>query len=232
MCLCKPCVRRKTAVIQVNNVIGASQLSQSLLPAIVELAEDSKWRVRLAIVDFMPLLAAQLGQEFFDDKLLPLCMAWLTDHVYAIREAATGILKQLTEKFGADWALKQVIVLAKDSNYLRRMACLFCFNTLCEAIGPDNTLKEILPVVQQLSEDHVPNVRFNVAKTLLRIGRVIDQGSINTHVKPLLAKMCNDGEFDVRYFADETRMVVELPLRTREDLGSILGCFPNGSPAG
>ncbi len=43
-----------------NEVIGASQLSQSLLPAIVELAEDGKWRVRLAIVEYMPLLAVQL----------------------------------------------------------------------------------------------------------------------------------------------------------------------------
>ena len=41
-------------------VIGISQLSQSLLPAIVELAEDSKWRVRLAIIEYMPLLAEQL----------------------------------------------------------------------------------------------------------------------------------------------------------------------------
>ena len=78
-----------------NEVIGSAQLSQSLLPAIVELAEDSKWRVRLAIVQYMPLLAAQLvclyfslsvtkslfqGQEFFDEKLLSLCLNWLTDH--------------------------------------------------------------------------------------------------------------------------------------------------------
>ena len=41
----------------VNEVIGIQQLSQSLLPAIVELAEDSKWRVRLAIIEYMPLLA-------------------------------------------------------------------------------------------------------------------------------------------------------------------------------
>ena len=41
-------------------VIGISQLSQSLLPAIVELAEDGKWRVRLAIIEYMPLLAEQL----------------------------------------------------------------------------------------------------------------------------------------------------------------------------
>jgi len=41
-------------------VIGIGQLSQSLLPAIVELAEDAKWRVRLAIIEYMPLLAEQL----------------------------------------------------------------------------------------------------------------------------------------------------------------------------
>ena len=43
----------------VNEVIGIQQLSQSLLPAIVELAEDSKWRVRLAIIEYMPLLAGK-----------------------------------------------------------------------------------------------------------------------------------------------------------------------------
>lgn len=46
--------------------------------------------------------------------------------------------------------LLQVIKLAKDTNYLHRMACLFCFNTLCEVLGADNTLKEILPVIQQV----------------------------------------------------------------------------------
>ena len=47
----------------VNEVIGITQLSQSLLPAIVELAEDTKWRVRLAIIEYMPLLAGQLVSD-------------------------------------------------------------------------------------------------------------------------------------------------------------------------
>ena len=55
-------------------MIGIQELSQSLLPAIVELAEDNKWRVRLAIIEHMPLLAKQLGQSFFDEKLANLCM--------------------------------------------------------------------------------------------------------------------------------------------------------------
>lgn len=63
-------------------VIGIDLLSQSLLPAIVELAEDRHWRVRLAIIDYIPLLASQLGVDFFDDKLGALCMQWLGDKVH------------------------------------------------------------------------------------------------------------------------------------------------------
>jgi len=50
---------------QVNSVIGVELLAQSLLPAIEELAEDKHWRVRLAILEHIPLLGAQLGSEFF-----------------------------------------------------------------------------------------------------------------------------------------------------------------------
>lgn len=47
-------------------MIGVQQLSQSLLPAIVDLAEDGKWRVRLAIIEYMPLLAAQMVHIFIE----------------------------------------------------------------------------------------------------------------------------------------------------------------------
>lgn len=91
-----------------------------------------QWRVRLAIIEYMPLLAGQLGVEFFDEKLNALCMAWLVDHVYAIREAATNNLKKLVEKFGVEWAqstvIPKVLAMARDQNYLHRMTCLFCIN--------------------------------------------------------------------------------------------------------
>lgn len=106
-------------------VIGIQQLSQSLLPAIVELAEDSKWRVRSAIIEYMPLLAGQLGREFFDEKLNALCMTWLMDHVFAIREAATLNLKKLVDQFGAEWAestiIPKVLAMSRDQNYLYRL---------------------------------------------------------------------------------------------------------------
>ena len=70
--------------------------------------------------------------EFFDDKLNGLCMTWLIDHVFAIREAATNNLKKLVEKFGTDWAqqtiIPKVIAMSRDQNYLHRMTCIFCIN--------------------------------------------------------------------------------------------------------
>ncbi|KAL0973031.1 hypothetical protein UPYG_G00197960 [Umbra pygmaea] len=179
----------------VNEVIGIRQLSQSLLPAIVELAEDAKWRVRLAIIEYMPLLAGQLGVEFFDEKLNTLCKAWLIDHgknnltdrgrrvrrsdpVYAIRKAATCNLMKLVEKFGAEWAqntiVPKVLGMANNPNYLHRMTTLFCINYLSEACGQEITTKQMLPVVLKMSNDQVANVRFNVAKSLQKIGPILD----------------------------------------------------------
>ena len=66
------------------SVIGIELLSQSLLPAIVQLAEDKQWRVRLAIIQHLPLLASQLGVNFFDEKLSSLCMSWLGDTVLSL----------------------------------------------------------------------------------------------------------------------------------------------------
>lgn len=110
-------------------MIGIDLLSQSLLPAIMQLAEDKQWRVRLAIIEYIPLLASQLGVKFFDEKLSNLCMSWLGDTVFSIREAATKNLKKLTEVFGVEWAseaiIPRVMQMGAHTNYLYRMTTCF-----------------------------------------------------------------------------------------------------------
>ena len=105
--------------------------------------------IYLFIFAYIFIISGQLGVEFFDDKLNALCMTWLIDHVYAIREAATNNLKKLVEKFGTDWAqqtiIPKVIQMSRDQNYLHRMTCLFCINVLAEACGPEITERLMLP---------------------------------------------------------------------------------------
>jgi serine/threonine-protein phosphatase 2A regulatory subunit A len=83
----------------------------------------------LAIIEYVPLLASQLGVKFFDEKLSSLCMSWLGDTVFSIREASTQNLKKLSEVFGVEWAndaiVPKVMAMGQHPNYLYRMTTCF-----------------------------------------------------------------------------------------------------------
>ena len=211
----------------VNETIGINLLSTNLLPAITELAQDHKWRVRLAIIEYIPKLANQLGESFFKDELLSLCMSWLWDPVFAIRDAAVNNLKELTTIFGSDWANTEIInrLLNNDdkiddddkidySNFIIRITCLFAITSLIPVIDYDTIVKKILPFVNSLVDDEVPNIRFNVAKSYLIIAQSLAKvGKVNeVEVKKLidveimtnLEKLKNDDDVDVRFYASKS----------------------------
>jgi serine/threonine-protein phosphatase 2A regulatory subunit A len=203
----------------VNNVIGIELLSQSLLPAIVQLAEDKQWRVRLA----------QLGVQFFDEKLSSLCMSWLGDTVFSIREASTQNLKKLTEVFGVEWAndaiVPKVMAMGQHPNYLYRMTTCFAVSTLAPALSLDVIEQSIIPMMDKLVNDDIPNIRFNVAKSygqlINTLKQLPEQGTvialekagtpgqgcqkatdvITKSILPNLEKLQQDDDVDVRYFA-------------------------------
>lgn len=87
-------------VEDLNMVLGIENLSQSIIPALTELSQDKNWRIKLSVVELFPTLGRQLGESFFNDKLCPICLVWLNDNVFSIREAAIKNLRQLTEIFG------------------------------------------------------------------------------------------------------------------------------------
>ncbi|KAH8889361.1 ARM repeat-containing protein [Thozetella sp. PMI_491] len=224
----------------VNQVIGIELLSQSLLPAIVQLAEDKQWRVRLAIIEYIPLLASQLGVKFFDEKLSQLCMSWLGDTVFSIREAATHNLKKLTEVFGVEWAseaiLPKVLNMGGHPNYLYRMTTCFAITTLASVVSMEVISKSILPILEKLTDDDIPNIRFNVAKTygvlISVLRRLPEQGTIYSlekagqpftaaprgqqlieeSVLPSLEKLQKDDDVDVRYFATTAAAAATGPI--------------------
>ena len=70
--------------------------------------------------------------------------------------------------------------MASDNNYLKRMTMLFCINELCKAFNTNEIEALLLPTILKMCEDTVPNVRFNVAKTL---------GTINIESKCLEEKV-------------------------------------------
>lgn len=214
----------------VNETIGIGLLSTSLLPAITELAQDAKWRVRLAIIEYIPKLANQLGESFFNTELLSLCMSWLWDPVYAVRDAAVGNLRDLTVIFGSAWADDQIVSrllnikdekIADDdapaadqvdfSNFIIRITCLFAVTKLIPVIDQAIIVSKILPFINHLIADPVPNIRFNVAKSYLLAAEVLLKEPspevtklIESEILSNLNTLLNDADVDVRYYANKS----------------------------
>lgn len=198
---------------KVSFLMSIDKLSNELLPAIVDLAEDKNWRVRLAIIEHIPLLARQLGKDFFEKhpKLRELCIGWLGDCVYSIREAGIANLKSLTEIFGLDWAKLHIIpqvmeMYDKSSNYLLRMTALHAIGVLSEVVGVDIVEDSFLPIVtDRASRDPVPNVRFCSAKTLSQVIPFVRQNIRESKIRPCLMNLVGESEKDkdVAYFAQQ-----------------------------
>jgi len=153
----------------------------------------------------LPLLAAQLGAAFFDDKLSAMCIGWLRDCVYAIREAAITNLRKLIDVFGVEWGLQhvvpQVLEAHTHTNYLYRMTVLYAIVSMAPAVGPTVVASTLLPMTLHLANDAVPNVRFNAAKTLRQLTPMIEPGLLIERVKPCLTTLADDPDADVSYFA-------------------------------
>eukprot|EP00184_Porphyridium_aerugineum_P004704 CAMPEP_0184698726 /NCGR_PEP_ID=MMETSP0313-20130426/5232_1 /TAXON_ID=2792 /ORGANISM="Porphyridium aerugineum, Strain SAG 1380-2" /LENGTH=625 /DNA_ID=CAMNT_0027157697 /DNA_START=525 /DNA_END=2402 /DNA_ORIENTATION=+ len=198
---------------KVSFMMGIDRLANELLPAIVDLAEDRNWRVRLAIIEHIPLLAKQLGKDLFHDdmNLGDLCLNWLGDCVFSIREAAIKNLKALTEVFGVEWSLDNIVpkvvsLFNQSTNYLYRMTALHAVSVLAEVIGPEILEEHFLPLVtDHACEDPVPNIRFVAAKTLGSIAKYARPESRESKIKPALKRLASSAESDadVVHFAEE-----------------------------
>jgi serine/threonine-protein phosphatase 2A regulatory subunit A len=196
---------------QVNNVIGIDLLSQSLLPAIVDLAGDKQWRVRLAVIEHIPMLSKQLGVEFFNERLADLCLSWLVDPVFSIRNAASHNLRRLAGIFGVEWTqqiiLPKVLSIASHPNYLYRITVLWTLCELAETITYRNVFDYVLPIACRLSQDNIPNVRFNAAKAFEKLKSVFKSDSsvdstAYTILRECLSVLSQDSDSDVQFYAN------------------------------
>ncbi|CAG0915057.1 unnamed protein product, partial [Notodromas monacha] len=187
--------------------VGTHHFQTTLLPIVIEMVKDTKWRIRAAIIDSTMLLADQLGADVFNERILNLCLMCLLDPVASVRERAAGILKQIILKFGPDWALANIVpkltALGCSGIYREKMVFLTVVGEVAEACGANTTSAILVPLVLSLASDQVPNLRMVVAKTLKRIFPVVGEEVMLTMVNPSLQVLLSDLDRDVRFFASE-----------------------------
>ena len=118
------------------------------------------------------------------------------------------------------------------------------FQTLATVVSLDVIAKSILPMLDKLVADEIPNIRFNVAKTyavlidvlrrlpeegtiysLEKAGQTFTESArgqelIQQRVMPSLEKLQKDDDVDVRYFATTAAAGASGPLPGGEPMNT------------
>ena len=110
---------------KLNEVVNIDNYVQGIIPSLIEISDNNNWRVRNQVQEIIPTIARIVKKKIFLENIMPICLKWLTDQVYAIRQNACKILKRLYDIFkGEDFEKKLISKLnsmIKVDNYLIRI---------------------------------------------------------------------------------------------------------------
>ena len=182
-----------------NASIGPDKVLMYSVPFILQLRKDNQWRIRLKVVECLPQVAEMLGLRNFNENVAEPLIKWAEDPVFAVRDATLEAIKQISSMFGDAWVRTKVSPLVQDlvrsPVFMKRMTALAAVNKFGDLLGG----KEFLGIMETLAADQVPNVKFNVAKTIKNNYKKIKGQNFGK----VLDKLKGDGDFDVRFFAEE-----------------------------
>jgi serine/threonine-protein phosphatase 2A regulatory subunit A len=189
----------------ISALLKLDEMAPCLMPAITELATDRQWRTRLAILEYSSLLATHLATDVFVAELLPVIIRWLSDPVFKVREAAASTaIPQIAKIVGAkDHVVPEIVSLGRNSNYLYRISALVAIRHLVDVVPQEVFIETLLPLLTGLVTDSVPNVRFNVAKTLHAVYCKVPKRVAANEILSSLRNLVKDQDPDVRFSAKE-----------------------------
>ena len=132
-------------------------------------------------------------------------MGMLMDSVFSIREAAVeSIIKVSKESLSQEWLQSIFIEKVKEfgthERFIIRIHALFFINKIAGEVSKEVLNKNFAEVILALAEDPVPNIRFNVSKTIDQIYTRLTPGN-KIKCEGALEKMCKDSDFDVHFYA-------------------------------
>ncbi|MES1920397.1 Serine/threonine-protein phosphatase 2A regulatory subunit A alpha isoform, partial [Bonamia ostreae] len=143
--------------------------------------------------------------ENFDEKFFREVESLLVDKIYRVRkEIGVGITKIYEEispeKFNAIF-WNRIVDLTNSKNYLHRSSALFILKvfkidsqSLCKVMDKDQVLT-LLPVLDKMRKDKVPNIRMHSAICYKRIAERFKD--VATTVELALEELRKDSETDV-----------------------------------
>ena len=83
---------------------------------------------------------------------------------------------------------------------------------MAHAVNAEVLRDLIVPTISGLSTDPIPNIRFNVAKSMEQLIPLMKKTDliplVNDPIKPALQRLTEDADQDVRFFAQRALMAI------------------------
>ncbi|KAJ3028266.1 hypothetical protein HDV00_010537 [Rhizophlyctis rosea] len=158
---------------KLTEVFGVEWAKQAIIPKILEMGRHSNYLYRMTTV-----FALTVSMSVSDyPSATPIPMDWFRSTPFLSMPGARVL------------------------TYVTSSPC-FANQGLAQAATPEVLKDLIIPTVTQLASDPIPNIRFNVAKSLEVIGPLAKKHGVDAEpVKTALNKLNGDSDVDVRFFA-------------------------------
>jgi serine/threonine-protein phosphatase 2A regulatory subunit A len=156
-----------TSLLENIDKVDLSSLTPAVLPVILEITGETRWRAKIATIKLIPAFTKVLGD--FSCKIFLLVSSWLADSIYPAREKISQQLGPLVQIFETDWAITSVfqalLQFKGHQSYLTRQVTLMFLNRLTGCLPVNLLAKHFLSIVLQLANEKVANVKMMVANT-------------------------------------------------------------------
>ena len=189
---------------KLNEVVNIDNFVQGIIPSLVEISDNNNWRVRCQVEETVPVFARIVNRKLFLDSIMPICLKWLTDPVYVIRERACKIMKRLYDIFkGEDFEkklLNKISPMSKSDSYLIRITVVLLIK---EFVADEYELefmeKKLFPYISKLSDDKIPNVRQACSIIIKKLVRISKNKDVIKECKSIIEDLKKDKDLEVVY---------------------------------
>ena len=189
---------------KLNEVVNIDNFVQGIIPSLIEISDNNNWRVRCQVEEIVPVFARIVNRKLFLDNIMPICIKWLTDAVYAIRQRACKIMKRLYDIFkGEDFEkklLSKISSMAKSDSYLIRITVVLLIKEfLVDEYELDFMEKKLFPYISKLSNDKIPNVRQACSVVIKKLVRISKNKDVAKECKSIIDELKKDKDLEVVY---------------------------------
>ena len=186
--------------IKINNII------ESVMPPIKEISTNKSWRVRIQVMEIIPVLSKLFSQQLFMSHIFPICISALMDSVFSMREAASKVFVTIYKDVKNDEfekkLLEKINELCNSTSYLLRNTVLvyikFFIKNLEDKIYFEFFEKKLIGIVLMLSKDKIANIRISCGFVLNKIKDIkFKDNKINSEINSMIEILKKDADTDV-----------------------------------